>query len=573
MRVLGAFCVLIALIFALPAHAEERIVSYDVTIDVQKNADLIVTESITVISEGRSIKRGIFRDLPRFKLDDGDTIPYQYTILSVTKDGAAEPFDDSNDGNAKRVRIGDADVFLKNGTHRYEIQYRVKNEIRYGDTRDELYWNVTGNYWKFPIEQARASIILPRGTRSSAVSEIQGYAGRLGTKNVPTRVGPRFDPIIIETMRRLEPLEGLTISVSLDKGVIAPPTTVDKTRLWWFKNGALFLLSFSFTGLFAYYYRAWHKVGRDPAKRPVYARYAPPEGYSAAAVDKLSNRLSGSHDALIATLMSLAVKGAIHIDSGKKKTVLKYRGLGEADTKLLEDERKLFERLFNKRSLSLTLSGKHSKEFTAAHTAFNKHIEKKYGDDYFRWNAGHTILGVVLSLLAIAASISQLYGHWKTGFIALFVALIVLNFVFLFLMPAPTQKGRDVTSEIEGFKLYLKTAESNRFAKHISQNVAHAPPTMTQELYERYLPYAVALDVEKPWSKYFEAMLPEEAANYSPVWGHSYNARGGARGFTKSLSSNLSSGVSTALPQSSSSSGGGGGFSGGGGGGGGGGGW
>ena len=572
MRVFRAICVLAALVLSLCARAEERIINYDVTIDVQENADLIITEDITVLSEGRSIKRGIFRDLPRYKLDDGDTIPYQYKIISIIKDGAAEPFDDSSDGNAKRVRIGDADVFLKNGEHRYKIQYRVKNEIRYGENSDELYWNVTGNYWKFPIEQARASIILPRATAASVVNDIQGYAGRLGGKEVAVKVGGRFDPITIETSRRLEPREGLTISVSFDKGVVAPPTAADKTVLWWFKNGALFLLSFSFMGLFAYYYRAWHKVGRDPAELPIYPRYAPPEGYSAAAVDTLSSRLSGSHDALIATLMSLAVKGAIHIDSGKKETVLKYRGLGRADTQLLEDERKLLELLFDKRSPRLTLSGAHNKDFTSAHTAFNSYIEKKYGDDYFRWNAGHTILGVTLSMLAIFAAVSQVYGDWKTGFIVLFVALIGLNLVFLILMPAPTKKGRNVTSEIDGFKLYLKTAEGNRFAKQISENVGEAPPTMTQELYERYLPYAVALDVEKPWSKYFEKMLPAQAKDYNPIWGHSHGARGGASGFSKSLSSNLSSGVSSALPQSSSSSGGGG-FSGGGGGGGGGGGW
>ena len=573
MKIMRAFLVCASLLFAIAAGAQERILNYDVTIDVQKNADLIVTENITVNSEGRSIRRGIFRDLPRYKLDEGDTIPYQYKILSITKNGEREPFENSTNGNAKRLRIGDADVFLENGEYTYEITYRVKNEIRYGDTADELYWNVTGNYWNFPIERARAVVNFPSGTTPDAVQEINGYAGVLGRKNVPTQVSERFDPMVIDVVGAMQPREGLTLSVLFDKGVIDPPTTADKTLLWWFKNGALFFLSFSFVGLFAYYYRAWNKVGRDPDKLPVYPRYAPPEGYSAAAVSHITHKfVAVSAAPLISTLMSLAVKGAVHIESQKKSTTLNYLRKADLSAQLLADEEFLLQRLFKKKD-QMNLEGKYNSDFTSAHMAFNRRIIKNYSNDYFRWNAGHTVLGLGLSVAAFVLAVSQVYGAWKTGFVIIFGALILMNLIFMFLMPAPTQKGAQVTSEIEGFKLYLKTAESKRFAKDISENVAKAPPTMTQELYERYLPYAVALDVEKPWSKYFEKMLPQEAKAYDPGWGQIHTARGGASRFAKTLNSNLSSGVSSSLPQSSSSGGGGGGSSGGGGGGGGGGGW
>jgi len=102
---------------------------------------------------------------------------------------------------------------------------------------------------------------------------------------------------------------------------------------------------------------------------------------------------------------------------------------------------------------------------------------------------------------------------------------------------------------------------------------SEAPPPMTKERYERFLPYAVALGVEKPWTQHFERLIPQEAANYHPTWTNmSTNQSLGA--LTGAMVANMSSGVASALPQSSSSSGsGGGGSSGGGGGGGGGGGW
>jgi uncharacterized membrane protein len=102
-----------------------------------------------------------------------------------------------------------------------------------------------------------------------------------------------------------------------------------------------------------------------------------------------------------------------------------------------------------------------------------------------------------------------------------------------------------------------------------------APPPMSLERYERFLPYAVALNVEKPWTKYFEHQLPAEAENYAPAWGQ-FGSRSFSNvgGMNDAIMSSMNTGVSSSLPQSSSSSGGGGGgSSGGGGGGGGGGGW
>ena len=114
-RLLAGF--FFALCFVMGASAEEKITRYDVRIDVQQDADFIVTESISVISEGRQIRRGIFRDLPRFKLDEGDKIPYQYKILSVTRNGKREPFSRQSDGNAKQIRIGDPEYYLPSGQH------------------------------------------------------------------------------------------------------------------------------------------------------------------------------------------------------------------------------------------------------------------------------------------------------------------------------------------------------------------------------------------------------------------------------------------------------------------------
>jgi uncharacterized membrane protein len=140
---------------------------------------------------------------------------------------------------------------------------------------------------------------------------------------------------------------------------------------------------------------------------------------------------------------------------------------------------------------------------------------------------------------------------------------------------APTASGRKVMDDIEGLDLYVRTAETPRF------NAADAPDLDATQ-FERLLPYAVALDAEKPWSeafaKAFARAHPGEdmAVAYTPAWHGSRGWHGGD--FSRSVSSAVSaaqSSFASAMPAPKSSSSGfsGGGGSGGGGGGGGGGGW
>jgi len=567
---------LLTLTIALSAWGQERITNYGVVIDVQQDADFIVTESISVISEGRKIRRGIFRDLPRFKVDDGEgedfKIPYQYKILSVTRNGKREPFSRQSDGNAKQIRIGDADYFLRRGRHDYIIVYEVKNEVRYFDDFDEVYWNAIGTYWDFPIEKGQAKIQFPQ---SIAPLEINCYTGRLKADESNCQMRRDAQTFTINALQPLERREGMAVSIKFIKGIIDPPSQADKTMLWWFKHGALALLTLSFVGLFFYYYRSWDKVGRDPQKDPVFARYAPPKGYSPAAVHHVMHRGFRGNKALIGTLLHLAVNKHIHMESSKSETSLNLLGRNGSQKSLSHEQSSLLNTLF-KHKTEMRLGKKTNMTFTNAYSDFRHRVSKTYGKDYFRWNAGFTVLGIILSIVAIGSAFTQFYGNNSDYFFIVLATLVAMNILFIFLMPAPTKKGQKIKSEIEGFKLYLEMAEKQQLNARKDVLSGQEPP-MTKDRYEAFLPYAVALDVEKPWTKYFEKILPEEAKDYNPSWGHvSGRNFGSIGGMNRALESNLNSGVSRAMPQSSSSSGGssgGGGFSGGGGGGGGGGGW
>jgi hypothetical protein len=563
--------VFVLAIFALltPAFAQarEQIDDFSVDIEVQKSGDIVVVETIAVASEGDQIRRGIFRDLPRYYEKNGAKLPYRYEVGRVTRDGRKEPYAVEREDNAFRIRIGDADIFLERGAHVYEVEYAVKNQVRYFDEYDELYWNATGNYWNFPIEKANARVMLPGGAGARSVA---AYTGGQGETGGAYRYETSGGAHVFTTTSPLARGEGLTVAVGFEKGVADPPSPGDLRAEWWARNASALVLAGALALMSLFYGWSFIRVGRDPAKGPVFPRYEPPQGYSPAAVHQIYNRAFSGHDALIATILNLAVKDRVTIDAeSKKKTKLTLRdGNDEA---LSPAERNFLASVFNRRR-ELTLGDGYDASFTTAYHAFQKEVGKRFGADYFRWNAGYLIFGLLLTIGAIVASIvlATQFSLWLLGGCA---ALIAMFAAFAYFIPAPTERGQKIRTKIEGFRLYLKTAEK----LHLDAVTpgSKAPLPMTVERYERFLPYAVALGVEEPWTRHFERLIPEEAANYQPRWAHMRSGSyGSIHGLNKALIAGMATGVASALPQSSSSSGSsGGGFSGGGGGGGGGGGW
>lgn len=562
---------LIAAVFAilpLAAKAQERITDFDVLIEAQKNGDISVTERISVISQGSQIQRGIFRDLPRAYLKGQRKLAYSYDVKSVERDGEKEPFTIETDGNAYRIRIGDAEVYLDHGAHVYVISYDVKNQVRYFDGYDEIYWNVTGNYWAFPIDHARARVRLPDG---AGAIQAAGYTGYLGEAENFYSYKFENEHHEFETTRPFEPGQGLTLAVGFAKGVVDPPSAADQRAEWWAANLSFVILSSATLVIGLFYAIAWMKFGRDPSKGPVFPRYEPPSGFSPAAAHYVYYRGLTGHNAFIATLINLAIRRRIKIDvDQKRKTVLRPIAVGASEG-LSPIDANLEARLLPGRS-DFSFGEKYSSTLTNAYEDFRKALAKSYGAPYFRWNSGFLAFAVAVSVLAVIVA-ANVALEWSRGHTFAVAGLGVMALAASYFLPAATPKGQQVRTEIEGFRLYLKTAE--KLQLNAVEVGSDAPPPMSVARYERFLPYAIALGVEKPWTEHFEKLMPAEAAEYRPHWASgNYGGSRSLSGLNSALVSSMASGVTSSLPQSSSSSGsGGGGSSGGGGGGGGGGGW
>ncbi|MEZ5498042.1 MAG: DUF2207 domain-containing protein [Steroidobacteraceae bacterium] len=573
---------------AAPAAASggERIVSFDSNITIAANSELEVRETIVVEARGETIRRGIYRDFPtRYRRADGQPVVVGFKLRYAERDGRIEPSRTESQANGIRIYIGDPERLVAPGRHEYVIVYSTDRQLGFFADHDELYWNVTGNGWALPIETASARVQLPAQVAAGLLA-LGAYTGLQGERGTDFSAEANTGQALFVTTRSLQPREGFTIVVGWPKGIVAPPSAAMRARyllrdVWLALLAATGLLS-----LAAYYYYAWNRVGRDPARRLIVPHYSAPEGHSAAAMRYLCE-MSYDDRCFAAGILSLAVKGHLRIDRtsggmfGQKKDYVLQRC--EPDTKqaaLSGDEQPLLAELLGARP-SIALQNKNHEILRMARDAHEAALRNAYKNRFFHINGLWHGLGVALSivllvLLFFLGQVAGLGAVWlfrsPAGWATLLVAVLALalNGVFGKLLKAPTVAGQRVMEQILGFKMYLGIAEGEALKL---QNA----PKMTASLFESYLPAALALGVEQSWAEKFATLLATDPATASvgTSWysGNSWQDLG-AQKFTDSIGSSLTSAISSASsPPGSSSGGGGGGSSGGGGGGGGGGGW
>jgi uncharacterized membrane protein YgcG len=566
-----ALLLVVLLGWSLLAGAAERVLEFHSDVEIQADGALAVRERIKVQAEGRVIKRGIFRDFPTDYRDrTGALVRVPFEVTEVLRDGRPEPYVLQAQRNGMRVRIGDASVFLKRGVYTYEIAYRTGRQLGFFDAHDELYWNVNGTGWAFPMDRVSAEVRLPRAVPAGEL-KVEAYTGRQGARGRDFGAeafdgGARF-----ATRRMLGPHEGLTIVVMFPKGIVHEPTWRERAA-WWLADNRGAAAGFAgLVLLLAFLYWRWTLVGRDPRAGPRFPRYEPPPGLGPAGV-RYVDRMGADDRGFAAALLGLAQRGYLHIrhhDRGDSYEI--ERRSREIDW--LPGEADLVRRLLPGGSDSIAIGAKHDRTVQAARDGLNDALKSAFGARYFSRNRGSLALGI---LLAIASFVAMILFDAPILFIAaVTVPMVVLLVLFSRWLPAYSVQGRKIQDAIDGLRQYLSVAEADDLRR------MKAPP-QTAEEFARLLPYALALEVEKTWADRFTRMLGT-AAVAAAVSSYYEGDALGAGGFSAGRLSNslgeLGSTISAASTPPGSSSGGGsgggggGGSSGGGGGGGGGGGW
>ena len=508
-------------IFPLFCFASERIINFDVKLSLDKKARALVTEEITVNVEHKNINRGLIREIPS---QSGRKIKVQ----SLLMDGVPHPYFTEKYGHNIEVNFGDDD-FISRGIHKYTLSYTMDNAVIFGKDFNEVYWNVTGNSWAFPIDNASFRLTLPEG--SEVINEgISLYTGGYRSKQSDAK---QSGHLFFKTTKPLYPGQGFTVSVPFKNPNIKQPLG-DKIKAFILKYipPALCVI------LMIYYLITWFRFGKDP-KHDGAVLYAPPNNISPALAGYILKR-KFSLRLLSAAFVSLAVKEKIKIS--KKGSSVEIRQIGDAEPEKAEEENAVIKCIGS--SKVLQLNGKYQakvkncadKVTTSLHKQGCIYIEKNYKFIIFpifimllmqififiNIEAWPGIMGINIfaMLLSFAFALLSVNINWQLkAYMAImilsfwpilfsrveeiyFLISLILAIPYAVYMDNASPEGRKLYLDLLAFKKYIEKAEKHR--------TELSNPEDKLKIFADYLPYAYAFGIQSKWIKNFTKILSEE---------------------------------------------------------------
>jgi uncharacterized membrane protein YgcG len=533
---------------------ELRIENFHAEVIVMPDGSVDVTETIQAHFIGGPW-HGLYHSIPvEYVTPQGFNYSLFLDVKRVT-DAGGQPlkFDTTRERHYRKIKIyvPDAD----NSTHTVSVEYVASDALRFLDDHDEFYWNVTGDESDIPIQAASARVVLPTGTTNIRANVFTGaYRSRAQDADVEIAA----NGVEVRTRAPLGIHQGLTIAVAFDKGFVHEPTAADQISLFLRSNWPLFLPILAFVGMF---YLWWTK-GRDPRLRPIAAQYEPPDQLTPGEAGTLVDNSADMRD-ITASIVDLAVRGYITIEEHQKDTMLglmhhkDYNFIVRKDrsewAKLKPHEQTLLTGLFSAGTVgeSVSMSSLENHFYTSLPGIKNNLLGSLVTHGYYKQRPDtvrSTYLGIggVVGFLLVFGGLKLAAG---TGMAppAFIIAGILTGAIiagFGWFMPVHTEQGTRALEGVLGFEDFLVHVESDRFNKMIK----------TPEMFEKFLPFAMALGVEKNWSKAFQGILKEP-----PDWyrGSSYGPNFYPIYFVNDLNymSTQASSVMSSAPRSSGGSG------------------
>ncbi len=610
----------------------EHILSFHSDIVISKDAETTITEKIKVYAEGDIIKRGIFRSLPLWRNVNGKKIRIKYDILSVQKDGSKEDYHTENTSDDYAIYFGNKDIILTPGVYEYELKYKTSDQISFFDKYDEFYWNVNGTLWNFPVDEISAKVTLPEGAEILQQSCYTGAYGSKESNCIGEKLTANTIEWSAKNLQQNEGLTiavGFNKGIFTPP---PPPGMLEKYGvLAALIAAALSLFGYFYTSWQKYGIDpqkpvVYPQFNSPQNLSPASLGYLENEYYSAQMISAaiVSLAVKGFIKIIEDDKRILGIFG------GKEYTLEKIK---EQDQTLPKEEINLMNKLFSDEAKTVSFDGKYNSKIENAVNDFKASLKFQHDAFLAKGNntrklflpiiiifalyglglffsykvtysdmhlgagiplaAASLFFGIVISVFFERSKVVKvLFAFVSIGLILILstvfsldserlenlgfygsYAFLIFGFIamvlYQYLIKQPTPEKLETQSLIEGFKMYLGTAEEKTLQ-------FHNPPQMTPQVFETMLPYAMVLGVDKIWGQKFQNMLKTSSlANqqYNSSWyvGASMMNMNFANTLTSSLSQSIAS--SSTQPSSSGSGSGGGGFSGGGGGGGGGGGW
>ncbi|HUJ32384.1 MAG TPA: DUF2207 domain-containing protein [Candidatus Acidoferrum sp.] len=509
----------LTLLLALPALARQIVIqSFDEQVVVHRDSTIDVTERIAAQFIGTGW-HGLYRTIPiQYTNPEG----FNYTLLldhvTATDDaGNSLRLERSTEGPYAKFKIYVPEP--DNSTRTIVLHYRVLDALRFFSDHDELYWNVTGEEWDVPIQSASAKIELPEGAGGVRAA---AYTGVFNSRGQDAQVTIDDNTVEIHANRPLGYHQGLTAVIGFDKGLVHQPTPGQRIALFLQSNWPVFI---PVIALFIMYWLWWTR-GRDPERDAVTVQYEPPDKLTPGECGTLVDDEAGMRD-ITATLVDLAVKGYLTIEQKEESGLL---GLTHHRNYIFhlkkppaewggarEHEQEMLSGLFGGgANPDVRLADLQNQFYTHLPAIRDGIFNSLVSDGYYLHRPDTVRQGYIGGGLVVGFMIA-FGGIWLAGkagmatlpWLIAGIATAVIICIFGWFMPARTVSGAQTFAKVLGFEDFLSRVESDRIKR-----MENAP-----QLFEKFLPYAMALHVEKNWVQAFSGIAMQPPQWYQAPYG------------------------------------------------------
>ena len=597
---------------------EERIYTHHSDIVVDTSGVITINEKIRIYANGDLFKRGITRSLPLTRTDaDGKRVKMDYSILEVYKDDNKESYFTEREGGDLVIYVGNKNKMLSPGYYDYEIIYETAGQIGFFDDYDELGWNVNGESDRL-VDQVSCVIRLPSNAEILSHRCYTGAFGSTDsdcTSESESNGVFRASASNLQPNEMMTVYVGFEKGIVNEP--IVKETAWSRFLSWLDKMGLWFMNAIFIVPLFFYYITTWRKHGKDHPQPVVIPQFTPPNNMSPASVGMIYDE-AFDFSLISTSIINLAVKGFLRIEEVERKGVFSFGAkdynlvkLKDAENNLPSEEAVVLNKLFAE-SNEVSLGSKYNSNVQSMMLSYQKNLLLQHKETLKRgqnlkfkilpWfmlilylaliiHYGQAVplelfvtfatfsipIYVVVSFILIATSAIRKKKPKKLNSISLSLALIVgvigvfsihpayqfsstalavfigapvlliSHILYSHLIERPSKEKLQMQADIEGLKMYISLAEEK-------QMQYFNPPKVTPEIFEKLLPYAIALKTEKVWGDKFEKTLLQSMQSidsYAPVW--YYGAAMRPRSFSNNLRQSLTSNMlhSATSPKSS----------------------
>lgn len=551
---------------------------------------------------------------------EGNKIRIDYTIIEVYKDGEEEAYFTEREGSDLVIYVGNKDKLLSPGYYNYEIIYESAGQIGFFEEYDELGWNVNGgsdrpvDLVSCEVHLPNNAKILSHRCYTGAFGSTNesDCTSETESNGVFTASVSNLQPNEMMTIY-------VGFEKGIVHQPVVKETAMSRFLSWLDKMGLWFMNLIIIVPLYFYYITTWRKHGKDLPQPVAIPQFTPPNDMSPASVGMIHDE-AFDFSFISTSIISLAVKGFLRIEEVERKGVFSFGAkdyilvkLKDAASHLPSEEAIVLNELFAE-SNEVSLGGKYNSKVQAMMLSYQSDLKlqhKKtltegqnlkfkilpwfvlflyivllfyYGSKvsmelfftFFLFSIPTLVaVAIVLAIIAAirkkkqkernvisltAAIIVGVMGVFynapsqllSTTATAVFIGLLFVllgHTLYLYLIVRPGKEKLQLQADIEGLKMYISLAEEKQIQYF-------NPPKVTPEVFEKLLPYAIALKTEKVWGDKFENTLlqsMQSVDSYAPVWYYGTAMR--PRSFSNNLRQSLTSNIQQSATNPKSSGG------------------